>query len=726
MTKRFNSKKEFLDYLYYEVGKQNCNFELTILSIDGAKSQWLTYLDAQADNYFIEKANNRTILDIEVVLDLDPKDNETPEETTKRFKQLLDKLNKDELSYKAYYTGSRGYHIHLIFDELKNFDKSTREKIKEYLIRKYDCDTMKKSERCMIALEYTDHWKTNNPKHLIREIEGTNNLNSFLEEFKKEEVELSIKEEIEQLKHKIIESKQQGIYNLAAYFLKEYRIITFSDTDEIFIYNDGVYIGGGDKKISSEAQKLLGDLSNTNIINELLGHIKRSTYTKRESVVEPKNRICLKNEILNHETLDIEPHSPEFFFFNKLPVSYDKNADCPKIRKFLREVVPEDSIPVLQEMAGYCLYKEYPIHKALMLVGTGYNGKSTYINLLKVFLGQENCSAEPLHQLETNRFAVASLFGKLANLFADLPARALQETSFFKMLTGQDLIPAEQKFRNRFSFLNYAKQIYSCNQIPRSPDDTDAFFRRWVIINFPNQFKGKADDKQLIKKLTTDEELSGFLNFAIEGLRRLLEHEDFSNTKTVDEIREEYIRKSDSVHAFVMDCVMMNSESHTEKKQLYTEYADYCRYKNYPTAADNTFHKELAKKVRVEDYRPLIDGHRVQCWKGIKVDSSKLKLEKSPDSIDRVDTTNEIIIENNVDRVDTENYVRDVNDVKAKIHLNSKITLSDDDYATFVKEKEPQGYNKQEYTSKYGEDVTNRLLREGRLYENPAGTLRTL
>ncbi len=418
--------------------------------------------------------------------------------------------------------------------------------------------------------------------------------------------------------------KQQGIYILAQYILQNYRIITVDDTDEILIYNEGVYDGGGDKVLSAYIQKILEKLSGIHVINEVLGHVRRLTFTKRENLLEPKNKICLQNGILNLDTLEIEKYASNIIFLNKLPVRYDKDLDCPAIKQFLREIVPEDSISILQEFSGYCLLKDYPIHKAMMLVGTGCNGKSTFINLLKQFLGHKNCVSIPLQQLENNRFAASSLFGKLVNMFADLPSRALKETSLFKMLTGEDLIPAERKFKDQFFFTNHAKQMFSCNQIPRSPDDSDAFFRRWIIINFPNQFLNNAD-KNILKKLTTPEELSGFLNFAIDGLRILLQQGDFSNSKSINEIREDYIRQSDSVGAFIMDCVKIKPEDYIEKKKLYTTYTDYCRQHNYPIVPENTFHRDLQMRIRVEDYQPSLKDSkgkfvRPRCWRGIFVD----------------------------------------------------------------------------------------------------------
>ena len=146
---------------------------------------------------------------------------------------------------------------------------------------------------------------------------------------------------------------------------------------------------------------------------------------------------------------------------------------------------------MLQEIIGYCLYKGYPIQKAIMLVGSGSNGKSVFIQLLQHFLGVYHCASNSLQKLAVNRFSLSSLHGKLANLFADLSSSSLSDTSIFKMLTGGDLIQAEKKFKDEFSFTNYAKLIFSANAIPKSPDDSDAFFRRWIIIVFPFKFTGK-------------------------------------------------------------------------------------------------------------------------------------------------------------------------------------------------------------------------------------------
>jgi len=436
-------------------------------------------------------------------------------------------------------------------------------------------------------------------------------------------------------------------YIIAEYFTEKYSLITFADTEEIYIYMGGVYIPRGIEILKKEIQNVLQDYCKLYLVNEILGHVKRWTLKNRTEIKEPIDKICLLNGVLNLDDLAILEHSPDLFFFNKIPVRYVKELNCPKIEKFLKQIVKEGDIQLLQEFAGYCLYKDYFIHKAFMLVGVGANGKSTFLNLMKFFL----------ERLSHNRFSISSIFGKLANVFADLSSQALRETSIFKMLVGQDLVPAEKKFKDEFFFVNYGKLIFSTNQIPKSPEYTDAFFRRWIIINFPNQFLQNAN-KKIIKELTTSEELSGFLNFALEGLRRLLTNSDFSATKSIEETREQYIRMSDSVGAFIMDKIEISPENYEIKKKLYTAYSDYCREKSYPIESENIFHKELQKKIRIEDYRPSVQINgkleRPPAWNGIKLN---INTKNSLDNADNHDTNN--------------GNVNPVNDVKAKNHLKN-------------------------------------------------------
>jgi len=406
---------------------------------------------------------------------------------------------------------------------------------------------------------------------------------------------------------------------LAELLLSESHYVTLIDTEEILVYRSGKYVSGGEGEIKRQLEQMVGNDLRNNTVEEVLGHIRRRTFKRREEFDADPFVLNLKNGLLDLRTYELRAHSPEYLSLVQLPVVFDQNADCPLIKKFLSEVLYSDDIPVVQEFAGYLLWREYPNAKVLLLVGDGSNGKSTFINVLKALLGIDNIASRSLQELELNRFAKASLFGKLANLYADLPDQALKSVGIFKILTGGDPVTAEHKFHNGFTFVNYAKMVFSCNRIPEVFEDTTAFFRRLIIVTFPNSFKEQAD-QNLLAKLTTPEEMSGFLNWALEGLRRLKGNGwNFSYSKSTSEVREEYIRKSSPIRAFLMDCTETDALSFLSKKQLYSAFTEYCRLKRLPAVTEQTFFRNLPQFAAVQEARPKIEGEQVRGFNGLRL-----------------------------------------------------------------------------------------------------------
>ena len=415
---------------------------------------------------------------------------------------------------------------------------------------------------------------------------------------------------------------------LAEWIMSRYTFATMMDNLETYVYKDGVYQPVGDALIKKLSKDALQDEYRKNRATETQDYIKASTLTSRRE--EPASLLPLANGILDlsQEPYELKSYSPDFMFFNKIPVKYDPEADCPAINKFMQEITNnEDDIALLKEMMGFCLYREYFIAKALMLVGGGSNGKSTFLNLVKAFLGSENVSGRSLQDLELHRFAKADLYAKLANIYADLPDKALKSTGTFKMLTGRDLITAEKKFGQPFHYVNSAKLLFSANKVPEANDDTTAFFRRWEIMVFSKIFlHGKNADPYILDKLTTEKELSGLLNRVLESLRHLIKTGEFSSSKTVEETKEDYIRKSSPIAAFVQDCLEVDSDAFIEKKALYGVFAEYCRSLKLPIVQQDTFFKSLSKYINVTDYRPSISKIRLYTFRGIRYAANVSKL----------------------------------------------------------------------------------------------------
>lgn len=415
---------------------------------------------------------------------------------------------------------------------------------------------------------------------------------------------------------------------LGDYIARTWIFKSTNDSEEIFYYKDGVYKPKAEAVIRAAAYRLLGEKGKAHYSEETISYIRATSYIERTS--PPLELINLANGLYNLTTGEIGNFDPTAFFVSQLPIIYDPRVDCPLIKKFLNEIVRPEDIPKLQEFIGYCMYRAYTLHKAFMLIGSGGNGKSTLLNLLIAFLGRDNCSNIALQEFDTNRFCRAGLYGKLANIYDDLPAKSLARTGVFKQLTGNSPIEAEKKFKDFFTFNSYAKMIFSCNSIPESEgDDSDAFFRRWEIINFPFTFIGKDGDPNLLDKITIPTELSGLFNWALEGLKRLLEAKEFSYSKSIEETRELYNRMSSPAKAFLDINVIQDSDGTIEKPDLYRAFVDYCHVNNLATLSQEVFSKKVLEffgsGVRTEKVRTPTG--RKYAWKGIRIINEEDKEE---------------------------------------------------------------------------------------------------
>lgn len=408
---------------------------------------------------------------------------------------------------------------------------------------------------------------------------------------------------------------------LAQDVLSRVSVITMRDNREMYYYNGrtGLWDPSGHVEVEEIASNLLGEASRRNLVEETVYHIRTRTYQDRSIFDMPLNLIPLRNGILDLEMLELLPYSREHFFTFKIPGEYAADARCPLISKFLSEIVAPADVNLLKEVMAYCLYRAYPIQKAVMLVGEGSNGKSVFLGLLKNFLGSENVTSNALQDLEYSRFSLANLYHKLANIYPDISTSGLSSTGRFKMITGGDMITAERKFGQPFNFVNYAKLLFSCNQMPIADDETSAYYRRWIIVNFPNTFDEASSDKGLMGKLAAPDELSGLLNELIPILQALLAQGKFDYAFTPAEVKEQYIRMSDSVGAFNMDQLIADPDGFVPKEELYNAYAEYCRRRNILVVDKAAFTKRLAKYVEVISYRPEIKGARVQCLKGVRL-----------------------------------------------------------------------------------------------------------
>jgi len=403
---------------------------------------------------------------------------------------------------------------------------------------------------------------------------------------------------------------------------------------EIWFYDEGIYVPNGKMKIKEISRKIYQEAYTPQRVNKVIAKVEADTqiehddFFKNESVED----IPVQNGILNIFTREIQPFTPEKIFFNKLPVNYDPTATCPNINQFFKDVLKnKDDAKVMFELIGFCLMKEYKFEKAVMFIGGGRNGKGKTLSLMKYFLGAENCCSIPLSQIHATSTSVCELHGRLANLAGDLSNLDLKDTGMFKQITGRDLITAKRKYLRDLFFTNYAKIIFACNELPKVYDLTDGFWSRWLLFEFPYRFikeefynklseedrkNVKIMDEGIINKITTQEELNGLLNKALDALDGMIKNRGFSSSQGTDEVKNMWIRKSDSFSAFCIDLVEEDYDGKVTKKDLRKTYNTYCKISGLHGCSDKAIKATLEDRFGAVEFQEHM-GDRI--WEGIKL-----------------------------------------------------------------------------------------------------------
>jgi P4 family phage/plasmid primase-like protien len=380
---------------------------------------------------------------------------------------------------------------------------------------------------------------------------------------------------------------------LVKHLISKYHIksIKQDEKEEIWGYKKGIYVPYGKSLCKEELRVLLGKAYHKKFFNSIFEKIIAETFILPKEFYDINYEYLLpvQNGILNIKTKCLEPFDPELIFFSKLPINYNLKSVCPNIEKHLKSVLKnENDIILFQETMGNCLVKNYKLQKAVMMIGKGRNGKGVTLELINQLLGIENCASLSLQTLETDKFELSNLHGKLANTSGDLSSGMLSETGPFKNLTGGDLITAQRKFMTPIYFRNHAKLFFACNELPESKDETDGFFDRWIIFSFPFKFVPKSEfeksknenikliDTEIKDKLFSSSELEGFLNFALEGFHRINDNGYFSTSQTTDEIKETWTNNSNSALAFVNKMLYKGVTCEIKTSIVLDVYHDYC------------------------------------------------------------------------------------------------------------------------------------------------------
>jgi len=332
-----------------------------------------------------------------------------------------------------------------------------------------------------------------------------------------------------------------------------------------------------------------------------------------------KNWVQFKDCIidLNDKELTRYIPTPHFFCVNTIPHYINMSQKTPVIDKIFEEWVGKDRVKTLWQIIAYCMLPDYPLHRIFCLNGSGLNGKSKYLELLTKIIGEKNVISTDLDLLLNNRFEVTKLHKKLVCLMGETNFNEMKKTALLKRLSGGDIVGFEYKNKNPFDDVNYAKIIIATNSLPITHDKTVGYYRRWMILDFPNQFSEKKDILAGIPKV----EYECAVRKCIILLKELMKTREFHKEGSIEDRMKKYEDISNPLQKFIKEKCLLSSEGFVFKYSFYDTFYSWMSqqgYRIWSKKETGTFMKALFDEGK--KYKD--DGSdRYWAWLGISLDN---------------------------------------------------------------------------------------------------------
>ena len=441
-----------------------------------------------------------------------------------------------------------------------------------------------------------------------------------------------------------VESEFDGkdkIDNVAKVFLKSYDFVTLKKLDEVLIYNGKIYDGlKAESLIKEETEKLIPNCT-THDVKEVINKIKRKTYVDIEEFDSDPNLITLENGILNLETLELKEHTPKHLSRVLLPVEYtkpkhkdiEKNLKDTLFWKYLKSSFTIDGkfrkidFETILEIIASPIVKRHIDEKAFMFLGDGENGKSVCLGFIESILGLDNISSITLQDIAENKFLRANLSGKSANIFTDLEKNELRFSGKIKAIISGEGIEVEKKYQQGLRIKPFAKLMFSCNRFPKSFDQSQGFFRRWMIIKWERNFENDPERiPYLREKLQENQEETNLIFSCLVSIaNKLNQTGKFTHTKDWKEVQKEWNENADPLDDFATNYII-DSEGDKSKRDTYHWYKEVCYLKGESPLGMGKF-----AKVFREYYEEDRDG-KTRTWLNIDFKKPKQEFLKENDA----------------------------------------------------------------------------------------------
>ena len=376
--------------------------------------------------------------------------------------------------------------------------------------------------------------------------------------------------------------------------------------------NDGfiyVYNGAFWKQLTKEdiqnflgrGSELLGvdpyDARHYSFRSELVKQFLSTSYLPKPIKNENEVMINLSNGtfVISKDKQYLKSFDRRDFMKYQLPFKYGAQDEVKLFQSFLDRVLPDKNSQLV--MAEYISSVFIPqtflkFEKTMVLVGSGANGKSVVFSIISALLGSENVSNYSLQSLTNESgYQRAKLSDKLLNYASEISPN--MDSTIFKQLVSGEPVECRLPYKDPFILTDYAKFIFNCNTLPKDVEQNEAFYRRFIILEFKVTIPEEERDPELAQKIISTE-LSGVLNWVLDGLYRLLENKKFTYSPQIEASVKDYRKQSDSVHLFLEDSgYIIDANAEINAKSLYGDYKEYSRDYGYRTCSLKSFTDRL-------------------------------------------------------------------------------------------------------------------------------------
>lgn len=414
-------------------------------------------------------------------------------------------------------------------------------------------------------------------------------------------------------------------------------------------YSDGCYRPDGDTYIKRKLAEVVGPeyyhLTNRLQRLEVLDAVRNASFKDDKELVDNTDLLPVKNGVLNWHTLELRPYDKDRdVFFFQIPVLYDPKATNPLIDQWLHEIAASGGADAIIDYMAECLYRR-AMKYHFIGYGPPHTAKTTLSKVIRRFLGPDSVANVKLQRIARDRFAAAGLEDKMANVYADIGKGAIRELGEINATTGTDSLKLERKgVDSRSGFEPYAKHLYLTNDLPRLETDVGercwevmAFFERFGLIKFEQVYSasprpGSSEKKRIEHfedRVTTDAELSGLLNIILQAMPNAVQNGPRVSMSAKDSMML-YLRQSNPLQAFILDCVEFDKEFETSKEALKVAF-NYYRDLNEvaeTVIGDAKIKDSLSNQAITGYYDEKWAEGRKHWWMGIRINIDKLpKLE---------------------------------------------------------------------------------------------------